>query len=75
VSFEPANAGSKTHVHVELEYEPQGMVEKAGSAAQVDDAIVRADLGRFKELVEQRRAPTGEWSGKIEGGRVTEPDA
>jgi uncharacterized membrane protein len=75
VTFQPANAGSKTHIHVELEYEPQGMVEKAGSAAHVDDAVVRADLSRFKELVEERRAPTGEWSGRIEGGRVTEPDA
>jgi uncharacterized membrane protein len=75
VTFEPGNAGTKTHVHVEFEYEPQGMVEKAGSAAKLDDAIVRADLGRFKELIEERGTPTGEWSGRIEGGRVTEPDA
>jgi uncharacterized membrane protein len=75
VTFEPENGGSKTHVHVELEYEPQGLVEKAGSATQLDDAIVRADLGRFKELVEERGTPTGEWSGRIEGGRVTDPNA
>lgn len=74
VTFDPADGGSRTHVHVELEYEPKGVVEKAGSAVKVDDAIVRADLGRFKELVEERRAPTGEWSGRIEGGRVTEQD-
>lgn len=75
VTFAPTNGGDKTHVHVELEYEPEGIVEKAGSAVNVDDAIVRADLGRFKELVEERQSPTGEWSGRIEGGRVTERDA
>ena len=74
VTFEPANGGSITHVHLEMEYEPEGIVEKVGSAVQADEAVVKADLNRFKELVEQRRAPTGEWEGRIEGGRVTESD-
>jgi uncharacterized membrane protein len=74
VTFEPANAGSKTHVHLEMEYEPEGIVEKVGSAVKADDAVVKADLERFKELVEERQAPTGKWEGRIEGGRVTESD-
>jgi uncharacterized membrane protein len=74
VTFEPANGGNITHVHLEMEYEPEGIVEKVGSAVQADEAVVKADLNRFKELVEQRRAPTGEWEGRIEGGRVTESD-
>ncbi len=74
VTFEPANGGSKTHVHVELQYEPEGVVEKIGSAAQVDELVVKADLKRFKELIEERGAPSGEWQGRIEGGQVTERD-
>jgi uncharacterized membrane protein len=73
VTFEPADAGSKTHVHVEFHYEPEGIAEKVGSAVQVDEMVVGADLDRFKDLVEERRTPTGEWEGRIEGGRVTEP--
>lgn len=72
VTFEPADSGSKTRVHVEFEYEPEGIVEKIGSAVQVDEMVVGADLDRFKDLVEERRAPTGEWEGRVEGGRVTE---
>jgi uncharacterized membrane protein len=74
VTFQPANGGSKTHIHVEMEYEPQGIVEKIGSAVKADDAVVKADLNRFRELIEERRTPTGEWSGRIEGGRVTRDD-
>jgi uncharacterized membrane protein len=70
VTFEPTDG--KTHVHVELEYEPEGIAEKIGSAAQIDEMVVGADLDRFKELVEKRRTPTGEWEGRIESGRVTE---
>lgn len=72
VTFEPANSGSKTEVHLEIEYEPDGIVEKIGSAVNVDTATVSADLDRFKELVEERQSPTGEWEGRIEGGRVVE---
>ena len=75
VTFRPGNGGSQTHVHVEIEYEPEGMVEKIGSAVQIDDMTVGADLDRFKELVEERQTPTGEWKGRIESGRVTESDS
>lgn len=74
VTFEPADGGAMTRVHVEMEYEPDGMVEKLGSAVKADDAVVSADLNRFKELIEERQAPTGEWKGQIEAGRVTDPD-
>jgi uncharacterized membrane protein len=74
VTFEPGNGGSMTHVHVEMEYEPEGLKEKLGSMVGLDSAVVDADLERFKELVEERRAPTGEWEGRIEGGRVSDHD-
>lgn len=70
VTFEPEGSGEATRVHVEMDYEPEGLTEKIGSALNVDDAYVQGDLGRFKELVEERMTPTGEWEGRVEGGRV-----
>jgi uncharacterized membrane protein len=72
VTFEPANAGSRTKVNVVMEYEPEGLTEKLGSALSVDEGVVKADLGRFKDLVEERQAPTGEWEGRVEGGQVVD---
>lgn len=74
VTFEPTNGGEQTHVALTMEYEPEGLMEKVGSALQIDEIEVRADLQRFKELVEKRRFPSGEWEGRIERGRVTEPN-
>jgi uncharacterized membrane protein len=74
VTFEPANSGSRTVVHVVMEYEPEGITEKIGSALSVDEGVVKADLGRFKDLVERRRAPTGEWEGSIKSGQVVDRD-
>ena len=31
---------------------------------------VSGDLGRFKEFIEKRQAPTGAWRGEIHGGTV-----
>jgi uncharacterized membrane protein len=72
VTFEPANSGSRTIVHVTMEYEPEGITEKVGSALSVDEGVVKADLGRFKDLVEERRAPTGEWEGRVQSGEVVD---
>jgi len=72
VTFEPADSGSRTVVHVEMEYEPEGITEKIGSALSVDEGVVKADLGRFKDLVEKRQTPTGEWEGRVQSGEVVD---
>jgi uncharacterized membrane protein len=74
VTFEPANSGSRTVVHVVMEYEPEGITEKIGSALSVDEGVVKADLGRFKDLIESRQSPTGEWEGRIRSGQVVDRD-
>ena len=51
---------------VQIEHEPEGLVEKAGSALGFDDRRVKGDLQRFKDLVEARGAPTGGWRGDVE---------
>ncbi len=51
VQFETLENGH-TRVDLHMEWEPAGFVEKAGAALQIDDVQVRADLHRFKKLVE-----------------------
>lgn len=61
----------RTHLDLELEWEPEGFVEKAGAALQVDDLQVRRDLERFKKFIEARGDETGAWRGEIHGGQAT----
>jgi uncharacterized membrane protein len=74
VTFEPADSGSRTVVNVAMEYEPEGIVEKIGSALSIDEGVVKADMKRFQELVEERRTPTGEWEGRVKAGQVVDRD-
>jgi uncharacterized membrane protein len=72
VQFEPVTQG--TRVTVEMEHEPEGMKERIGSFFGADEGQVAEDLERFRELVEGREVPTGEWRGRIESGEVVEDD-
>ena len=69
VRFETLDGG-RTRVHVRMTWEAEGKVEAVGDAAGVDDRGVRADLKRFKELVERRGSETGAWRGEVRGGDV-----
>jgi uncharacterized membrane protein len=64
VTFERLDEG-KTRVTVQLDWEPEGLVEKAGAALQVDDIRVSGDLKRFKEFIESRGTETGAWRGDV----------
>ena len=57
-----------TRVTIQIDWTPKGLVEKAGSALQVDDHQVKADAKRFKEFVEKRGSETGAWRGDIPAG-------
>jgi uncharacterized membrane protein len=54
-----------TRVMVQLDWEPEGVVEKVGAAVGVDDRQVTADVKRFKEFIESRGTETGAWRGDI----------
>jgi uncharacterized membrane protein len=54
-----------TRVMVQLDWEPQGVVEKVGAAVGVDDRQISADVKRFKEFIESRGTETGAWRGDI----------
>jgi uncharacterized membrane protein len=72
VEFEPNAEG--THVRLEMEWEPEGLLEKAGAALGIDDAQARMDLRRFKEFIEERDSETGAWRGEIHGAQETSRD-
>ncbi|GAA0574430.1 SRPBCC family protein [Paractinoplanes ferrugineus] len=58
---------TKTRVTVQMDFEPDGIVEKAGAVLGVVDHRVKGDLGRFKEFIESRGgAETGAWRGEVD---------
>jgi hypothetical protein len=49
-----------------MDWEAEGLVEKAGSAIGLDDRRVKGDLERFKKLIESRGQESGAWRGEVE---------
>jgi uncharacterized membrane protein len=58
-------APDETRVTVQLEWEPEGLVEKTGAIVGMDDHQVSGDLDRFKKFVENRDTETGAWRGEV----------
>ncbi len=56
---------ASTRVMLQMDYEPEGLVEKAGDALGVAERRVKADLERFKEMIESRGSETGAWRGEV----------
>ena len=56
---------NQTRVTIQIDWEPRGLVEKAGAAVGVDDHQVKADAKRFKAFVEGQGQPTGAWRGDV----------
>ena len=57
---------TRTRVMLQLEYEPEGMVENVGDFLGATGARVAGDLERFKQFIESRGRETGAWRGKID---------
>ena len=71
VTFEEV-APERTRIHLTMSYVAEGPLERAGSAAGLDERRIHGDLERFKELVEGRGEESGAWRGEIhEGSRTT----
>ena len=64
VTFHHIDDG-KTRVMLQLDSEPQGIVEKAGDALGVLKRQVKGDLERFKKLIENRGTESGGWRGEV----------
>ena len=69
ISFEPLGT-DRTRLELQLDVEPDGLVEKAGDALGIVERRVRGDLERFKAFVESRGQATGTWRGTVDDGRV-----
>lgn len=55
-----------SRIMLQMEYEPEGVVEKSGDLLGVTSRRIEGDLKRFKEYVEARLKATGGWRGTIE---------
>ncbi|MCC6237190.1 MAG: SRPBCC family protein [Dehalococcoidia bacterium] len=58
--------GDRTEVHLEMSYEPEGLVENVGDALGVPERQIRDDLERFRAFIEARGRESGGWRGVIE---------
>lgn len=56
---------STTRLMVQLDYLPEGVIEKAADSLGAPHRRVRADLERFKEFVESRGSATGAYRGEV----------
>jgi len=54
-----------TKVTVQLDWDPDTLLEKAGAMVNADDMQVSRDLDRFKKFIEQAPSETGAWSGDV----------
>ncbi len=64
VSFTDVGGG-QTSVHLFLEYEPEGLVEKIGDKLNVVENQAEGDLDRFKAFIEAEGYATGAWRGSV----------
>ena len=69
VTFHHINDNT-TRIMLQLEYEPEGVVENVGDIVGVVSRRVQGDLQRFKEFIEARGTETGAWRGKIKQSKV-----
>jgi len=64
VTFRPV-AADTTEVVLELEFDPEGITEKAGDALGFVSKRAEGDLKRFKSFLEERDQETGAWRGRV----------
>jgi len=64
VTFETLD-GNRTRVTLDMDVEPEGAVESAGTAVGLLERRIHGDLERFRDFIEQREAATGAWRGSV----------
>ena len=64
VTFHKLDDGH-SRVMVQMDFVPEGIKEKIGSALGAPDRRVQGDLERFKEMIESRGTETGAWRGEV----------
>ena len=56
---------TSSRVTVQIDWEPTGVVEKAGAVVGADNFAVKRDLENFKEFIEKAPRETGAWRGDV----------
>jgi len=59
-----------TRIEVNLDFQPQGLLEKTASGLRMSRRALRSDLMRFKAFIEMGEEETGAWRGRVEEGEV-----
>jgi len=57
---------AQTRITLQMDWQPEGLVEKAGALLQIDDAQINSDLKKFKELIESNGFESGGWRGDVD---------
>lgn len=57
-------------IMLQMDYEPEGVVEKVGDALGIVKRRIKGDLERFKTFIEERGTATGAWRGEVEQDKV-----
>ena len=55
-----------TRVTLQMDVDPEGLVENVGTALGFLERRVKGDMERFKEYIEGRGTETGAWRGEVE---------
>jgi uncharacterized membrane protein len=58
-------SNTSCRVAVQIDWDPDGFVEKAGAVLNIPDRAVKAELDHFKDYIERRREASGAWRGTI----------
>jgi len=64
VSFQPIDA-THTRVMLAMDFQPEGITEKAADMTGMLDRQVKGDLKRFKHFIEERGMETGGYRGHL----------
>ena len=64
---------TQTNVTLELEYEPEGLLEKAGDALSIIERQAESDVEKFKSFIESRNVESGAWRGEVGAPAVGTP--
>ena len=62
----------RSKVMVQLDFEPEGFRETAGSMLGLDRRRIKGDLERFADLMEEGSVEGGAWRGTVEQGEVVD---
>jgi uncharacterized membrane protein len=55
-----------TRVTLQMDVDPEGLIENIGDWTGILDGRVEGDMKRFKEYIESRGVETGAWRGEVQ---------